>query len=262
MTGGESTVDAPRAVEDADAGLEVANPGETEAPSPLKPLLARSIAAVLLLGGQVVLALLFLVAQGQRLVFLIRLASGVAVARADLVATASLISLLASASLLMALPTGVAFLIWFHRAHRNLRSFRSGPFAFTPASAVGSFFIPFVNLVRPYEAMRELWQATDPIVRPFDEGPHGLVPVGWLVPSWWLLFAGRAILSWFALFHSGSGRGSLDAAITTAWSLVAYHALTIPAAATAIALVYLIERRLDALAASGSVGAPRLDSVA
>src|SRR5262249_39937269 len=41
--------------------------------------------------------------------------------------------------------TAIAFLIWFHRAHRNAAHLGAKGLTFTPAWAVGWFFIPIMN---------------------------------------------------------------------------------------------------------------------
>jgi hypothetical protein len=58
----------------------------------------------------------------------------------------------------------VAVGVWTHRACANGHALGSrGDWvtpSVSPAMAVGSYFIPFVNLVRPYQAMREIDSAT------------------------------------------------------------------------------------------------------
>lgn len=50
---------------------------------------------------------------------------------------------------LLALGTAVAFLMWFHRTHKNLPGLGGRELKYTPGWAVGGFFVPFLNLVRP-----------------------------------------------------------------------------------------------------------------
>lgn len=58
--------------------------------------------------------------------------------------------------------TVVFFLIWEHRAFSNLSALRAQNLEFSPGWAVGWWFIPFANLVKPFQAMRELWSESDP----------------------------------------------------------------------------------------------------
>jgi hypothetical protein len=214
-----------------------------------RPIDTRSVITALLLSAQLILALLLGGAQTQRLVFLKRIAAGTRVQHADLVASDWLILILSRLSLAMAVATAVAFLSWFHRAHENLRSFRAGPFTFTPAEAVWSFFVPFLNLVRPYEAMREIWQASDPKLPLNADAPYADSGVGWLVPTWWALFVGRGAVSWIAVFNRfGAGANKLEALVASTQSFILAQAINVPAAAAAILVVYLVDRRQDALA--------------
>lgn len=50
--------------------------------------------------------------------------------------------------------------MWIHRAHANLFAGGVADHEYTPGLAVGWFFIPFANLVKPFQAMRELWFAS------------------------------------------------------------------------------------------------------
>src|SRR5689334_7274535 len=59
------------------------------------------------------------------------------------------------AKLALLVATAVAFLIWFHRAHKNLPALGARELKYTPGWAVGGFFVPLLNLVRPADVMRE-----------------------------------------------------------------------------------------------------------
>jgi|WetSurMetagenome_2_1015567.scaffolds.fasta_scaffold37786_2 hypothetical protein len=52
---------------------------------------------------------------------------------------------------------GVTFLRWIYRANLNLRILSSAQMKFTPGWSVGWYFIPFANLYKPYQAMKEIW---------------------------------------------------------------------------------------------------------
>ena len=58
---------------------------------------------------------------------------------------------------------------------------------------MGSFFVPILNLYRPYQIMREIWRASDPAT-PLD------MPYAWteapmtpLIGWWWGLWIGRSL---------------------------------------------------------------------
>src|SRR5688572_12247181 len=77
----------------------------------------------------------------------------------------------------------IAFLSWLHRANRTARSFGTAYMEFTPAWAVGWWFVPFANLVRPFQAVNEVWKASS---------PHSTDATSWqaertppLLYAWW-----------------------------------------------------------------------------
>jgi len=57
----------------------------------------------------------------------------------------------------LSLVIGIIFLKWKYRANNNLRKLSTHEFEHTPGWAVGSYFVPIVNLVAPYNAMKEIW---------------------------------------------------------------------------------------------------------
>ncbi len=58
--------------------------------------------------------------------------------------------------------TVVFFLIWEYRAFNNLSALKARNLEFSPGWAAGWWFVPFANLIKPFQAMRELWNESDP----------------------------------------------------------------------------------------------------
>jgi hypothetical protein len=58
--------------------------------------------------------------------------------------------------------TATAFVTWMSRAHRNLYAF-GVPSPYSPAQVGWAFFIPFVNLVRPFTIVKLIWQGSVPV---------------------------------------------------------------------------------------------------
>jgi hypothetical protein len=85
-------------------------------------------------------------------------------------------------SLAVTIVTGVAFLMWIYRANLNCRGFGALGMKFTPGWSVGYYFIPFFNLVRPYQAMKEIWKIShNP--RRWETQSEGA-----LLGTWWALW--------------------------------------------------------------------------
>lgn len=54
----------------------------------------------------------------------------------------------------------VSFCMWTYRANRNAAALAGRPLTHSPAWSVGYYFVPVVNLFRPYQAMKEIWGAS------------------------------------------------------------------------------------------------------
>lgn len=74
----------------------------------------------------------------------------------------------------------VAVGMWIHRAHKNIHEAAYSGLEFTPGWAVGWFIIPIASLWKPFQAMRELWNAS------VGEAGNLSVPANGLLWTWWL----------------------------------------------------------------------------
>ena len=61
---------------------------------------------------------------------------------------------------LVFVATVVLWCVWQHRAQQKAIVLAGGGLRFTPGWAVGWWFIPFANLVKPFQTVRELWEAS------------------------------------------------------------------------------------------------------
>jgi hypothetical protein len=83
------------------------------------------------------------------------------------------------------LVTGIVFLRWVHTACRVLTLTGTRQTKFTPGWAVGSWFIPFLNLARPYQILKDLWQRSS--VQNLDNDPS-IEPTPVVLPVWWTTY--------------------------------------------------------------------------
>ncbi|WEK46634.1 MAG: DUF4328 domain-containing protein [Candidatus Andeanibacterium colombiense] len=105
--------------------------------------------------------------------------------------------------------------MWIHRAHANLFAAGLHDLEYTPGWSVGWFFIPFANLIKPFQAMRELWNASYGADNSFgSETPSA-------VGSWWACFIAGNILLNIGSRLEGPETGTGGAAIGTIVSGVA-----------------------------------------
>ena len=154
-------------------------------------------------------------------------------------AIAVFIILFALLELLVYLTTVVFFLMWLYRAHQNLRAFNPGhPSSYSPGWAVGSFFIPFVNLIVPYRAVKELWQKSGPPDEAvlFEPSPPAIFPGWW---TFWLLASVASNISMRVTFNENVPQN-----VATMVSIVA-AALSVIAAVFAYLVVDAIDKRQE-----------------
>ena len=144
--------------------------------------------------------------------------------------------------------TVVCFLIWLYRSSDNLRAFNHpGRIEYSPGWAVGSFFIPFANLVVPYRAVKEVWQKSGPPADSllFEPSPPPIFPAWW---TFWILAAIVGNISTRLSFND-----NVDYKSATMVSIFA-SALFIVAAVFAYLVVDSIDKRQEETAASLRLG--------
>jgi len=129
---------------------------------------------------------------------------------------------------LVHIPTVVMFCVWLFRMGKNARALGARHMNYSAGWAVGSFFIPILNLFRPFQAVREIEQASDPHAGPTDwhrVQPSGRVGLWW---TFWLLsnFMAQVVtrMSWNSdpqIAHASSLVGLFEAGITTVAAIMA-----------------------------------------
>jgi hypothetical protein len=74
--------------------------------------------------------------------------------------------------------SGILILRWIHRSNANAQTFVEG-MDISPGWNVGWFFVPFANLMKPFQGVREAWQASQGSPSWRD------VPVPGFMRWWW-----------------------------------------------------------------------------
>lgn len=86
--------------------------------------------------------------------------------------------------------------MWIYRAHANLRA-AGIETEFSPGWAVGWYFIPFMSLFKPFQAMRELWNSSHMLPTDFGGEAPGEVKI------WWGCFIAGNMLSYVSMRMTG-----------------------------------------------------------
>lgn len=152
-------------------------------------------------------------------------------------------STVAILSVIVLLAGALAFLVWLYRVSTNVAALGIDDTRWGPKWAVGWWFIPIMNLFRPYQVVKEIWKAYDPAARPGawrDAAVPGLL--GW----WWASFliasgvangAGRAAMR---------GSDTIDAYMLNTTVYAVSEILWVIATIPAIMVVKEIDRRQTA----------------
>jgi hypothetical protein len=163
----------------------------------------------------------------------------------DLVDAASSIFVLTQVAI------AVLFVIWMFRAAKNNEALERRGARFGPGWSIGSWFIPFANLVIPVLIVQDLWRGSS--------SDHARGDPGWrrasasaLVGWWWAAW----IVSIVRFAYSGSGlhsSSSLDDIETSNTVALVGVSLLAIAAVLALCVVRALSRRqLDTLRAQRS----------
>jgi Domain of unknown function (DUF4328) len=131
------------------------------------------------------------------------------------------------AAVLLYLPLVPVFLVWFYRARKNADG-RGQLQRHSPGWAIGAWFVPFVNLVFPFQIMTGIWRANEPE----DRRSRAVVLVGF----WWGCWLGGGILR-----EVGSRLGSTSAGPARGANILA-DVLTAAAAILLFVIVRAITR--------------------
>ena len=147
------------------------------------------------------------------------------------------------------LATVAGFLVWFHRAYTNLHALGMEPLRFRAGWAVGGWFVPILNLVRPKQIMDDIWRGSDPAAPASNHGAWHRAPIPALLQLWWALF----LVSWLvdrllvgsALFYEPTAQARRNTFVDNA----AIRAVEVLLGIVAVLVVRQVTRRQEARAA-------------
>ena len=176
-----------------------------------------------------------LAAIGATLYLIRTLGNGVDFSGTEVQISAGVLALIVVGVLLLTLVAGIVYLMWLHRAYQNLPALGVMKLDSSPGWAVGHYFIPILNLFRPYQTIVEIMRGS----APREEQLSGKVPTS-LAGWWWTGWILAAVLG------QASGvmvRGNEPDPVLlgyAAWVDVAMHVVSLLTALLAIAVVHRI----------------------
>lgn len=82
----------------------------------------------------------------------------------------------------------IAFFIWMKRCYNNLRAFGGRELSYSSLQVWLSVVLPFINLVRPYRVVKEVWQVSTTTIDPGNKWQWKSVTVPTSIHLWWTAF--------------------------------------------------------------------------
>jgi hypothetical protein len=114
--------------------------------------------------GLVPITLCLIAAQSHQWRVLQQIAAHAFASRDEMLATATqsdrIVAVLAGLTGLLSLGTHIPAGMWIYRVACNVRALGARGFDDTPGMSVGWYFVPFLNLARPFRAMEQIWRAS------------------------------------------------------------------------------------------------------
>jgi hypothetical protein len=130
----------------------------------------------------------------------------------------------------ISITTIILFAMWIYRANFNARQLGAQGMKFSPGWSVGYYFIPILLLWKPYQAMREIWQASK------NPASWATVERGSILPWWWAFFLAAGLLGQ-ASFKASLLAKKINELILSTGITIAADLVSIPAAIIALVLV-------------------------
>jgi hypothetical protein len=136
--------------------------------------------------------------------------------------------------------TGVVFIAWFRNAYTNVERLRVTGLRWSAGWAVGAWFVPFLNLVRPKAILNDIWRGSDPQLPPGSSLSRQTAPT--LYSIWWGTWILGAIVDRVAAANFGNAP-TLSALSSASQELMFSDFVSLVAAVLAIAVVYSLTSR-------------------
>ena len=144
----------------------------------------------------------------------------------------------------MFLLTAVLFLAWVYRAHRNLKALGATDLKYSPGWAIGGFFVPLLNLVRPYQVVTEIWNESGSQRRSPLGGTWKHEESSWFIGLWWSAWLLAGIFDSLGVFMVIGSNQPDQLSVATRF-LVVSDVVNAASAALAIMVVLKINARQE-----------------
>jgi len=148
-------------------------------------------------------------------------------------------------SLITFIASALLIVPWIYRANDNARQLGAENMSYTPAWSIAYYVIPIFNLWKPYQAMKEIWIASD---NP-GSGRTGKTPP--ILPLWWGLWLISNLLGQ-SIFRLSATAESLPELYNLNLLSQLSNIVDIPLALVTLAMITSIQRMQCCLRADGA----------
>ena len=152
----------------------------------LRPNEERAKGAIMVIWLLLAVEVVSFISSGMQYSFLQRAASGGTISETDAMANDLREGVIAAIYFIVYLVYIITFIMWFRRAYFNLHQ-KSKKLQFSEGWAAGSWFVPFLNLYRPFQIMNELYTETKRLLVKNGISEKDIYPINYL-PTWWTLY--------------------------------------------------------------------------
>lgn len=152
------------------------------------------------------------------------------------------------------LGVGIALIAWLFRAYGNLRRLGVWRLRFDPGWAVGGWFIPLFNLVRPKQILNDVWRGSEPVPGPKQLEDHPRVGV--VVHVWWAAWVLVSTLTGAELIVQEWAYTLPAQKDATIFAIATDAVYVISAAIAIVAVRAMTKRQSEAIAKTLAAGPP------
>ncbi len=187
-----------------------------------------------------------------------RVVDGESVTEQELIANDDRQSAIGSITLIIYIGLIIAFCMWVHRASKNLAALNVVGQRFSPGWSVGWWFVPIMNLFRPYQVIREICRGSHLQATRQDSLAWRDVPPSAILGWWWGIWIVSNFIDAGVLRAWRSDDISPEDLLTADYFSLVGDGLTIVAAMMAFLLVRGITSNQDAKHLNLSLPSSRL----
>jgi hypothetical protein len=162
---------------------------------------------------------------------------GVRIAKGAAAANESREALTGSVYLIAYIATAILFLRWTYLTKKNTTALGASGLAFSPGWSVGYYFVPVLTLWKPYQALKETFQASHPEFRENWKG----APRPGLLPLWWAIWLINCFLDQ-AIFRASIGAHTITELIAASGMNLLSTLIDLPLVAVVWVLVSTLQR--------------------